>query len=57
MRRRGRDVILLGFEERSASIMENAQTAKAAIMHANAERDEGRCTVELRHEDVCFVLR
>ncbi|MFD3546013.1 esterase/lipase family protein [Streptomyces sp. NPDC058655] len=37
LRRRGRDVILLGFEERSASILDNAQAAEAAIMRAIAE--------------------
>ncbi|MEV7690246.1 hypothetical protein AB0O61_30605 [Streptomyces bungoensis] len=31
MRRRGRDVILLGFEERTASILDNAEAAMAAI--------------------------
>ncbi|MFF2959040.1 esterase/lipase family protein [Streptomyces sp. NPDC057963] len=38
LRRRGRDVILLGFEERSASILENAQAAEAVIMRAIAEQ-------------------
>ena len=38
LRRRGLDVILLGYTERSASILENARTAKAAIMQAIAER-------------------
>lgn len=38
LRRRGRDVILLGFEERSASILDNAQAAQAAIMRAVAEQ-------------------
>ncbi|MFE9367905.1 esterase/lipase family protein [Streptomyces sp. NPDC006978] len=38
LRRRGRDVILLGFEERSASILDNAQAAEAAIMRATAEQ-------------------
>ncbi|MGX9888836.1 esterase/lipase family protein [Streptomyces sp. NPDC002276] len=38
LRRRGRDVILLGYDERSASILENAQTAMAAIMRASAEQ-------------------
>ncbi|WP_343245701.1 hypothetical protein [Streptomyces sp. SID4985] len=38
LRNRGRDVILLGFEERTASILDNAQTAMAAIMRAVAER-------------------
>ncbi|MGW0332072.1 hypothetical protein ACWD0J_09415 [Streptomyces sp. NPDC003011] len=31
LHRRGRDVILLGFEERSASILDNARAAEAAI--------------------------
>ncbi|WP_282689200.1 MULTISPECIES: hypothetical protein [unclassified Streptomyces] len=38
LRRRGRDVILLGFEERSASILDNANAAEAAIMRATAEQ-------------------
>ena len=38
LRRRGRDAILLGFHERSASILENAKTAMAAIQRAIAER-------------------
>ncbi|MEV5201615.1 hypothetical protein [Streptomyces sp. NPDC053720] len=38
LRRRGRDVILLGFEERSASILDNAEAVMAAIMRANAEQ-------------------
>ncbi|MET4923033.1 hypothetical protein P3L51_11850 [Streptomyces sp. PSRA5] len=38
LRRRGRDVILLGFDERSASILDNAQAAEAAIMRAGAEQ-------------------
>lgn len=38
LRRRGRDVILIGFEERSASILENAETVEAAIMRAVAEQ-------------------
>ncbi|MFJ9244499.1 esterase/lipase family protein [Streptomyces sp. NPDC101776] len=38
LRRRGRDVILLGYDERSASILENAQTVIAAIHRAGAER-------------------
>ncbi|MEW2132731.1 hypothetical protein [Streptomyces sp. NPDC005435] len=46
LRRRGRDVILIGFEERTASILDNAQTATAAIMRAIAERLGGtRLTV------------
>ncbi|MGA4862233.1 lipase family protein [Streptomyces lavendulocolor] len=38
LRRRGRDVILLGFEERSASILDNARAAEAAIHRAAAEQ-------------------
>ncbi|MFJ1801495.1 esterase/lipase family protein [Streptomyces sp. NPDC088180] len=38
LRRRGRDVILLGFDERSASILENAETAMAAILRTSAEQ-------------------
>ncbi|SEB81790.1 triacylglycerol lipase [Streptomyces sp. TLI_105] len=38
LRRRGRDVILLGFDERSASILDNAQAAEAAIMRTIAEQ-------------------
>ncbi|MGW0884241.1 esterase/lipase family protein [Streptomyces sp. NPDC002671] len=38
LRRRGRDVILLGFEERAASILDNAETATAAIMRTIAEQ-------------------
>ncbi|MET7651653.1 MULTISPECIES: hypothetical protein [unclassified Streptomyces] len=38
LRRRGRDVILLGFEERSASILDNAQAAMAAIQRTIAEQ-------------------
>ncbi|MFI7086607.1 esterase/lipase family protein [Streptomyces anulatus] len=38
LRRRGRDVILLGFEERSASILDNAEAAVAAILRATAEQ-------------------
>ncbi|MEU5771627.1 hypothetical protein ABZ782_37590 [Streptomyces asoensis] len=38
LRRRGRDVILLGFDERSASILTNAETATAALMRASAEQ-------------------
>ncbi|MFC7306395.1 esterase/lipase family protein [Streptomyces monticola] len=38
LRARGRDVIILGFRERSASILENAEAAQAAIMRACAER-------------------
>ncbi|MER6917127.1 hypothetical protein ABT354_36265 [Streptomyces sp. NPDC000594] len=46
LRRRGRDVILLGFEERSASILANAEAAEATIMRAIAEQvDEARLVV------------
>ncbi|MER5199262.1 esterase/lipase family protein [Streptomyces sp. NPDC002755] len=38
LRRRGRDVILLGFEERTASIMDNAEAVIAAVMRTNAEQ-------------------
>ncbi|MFJ7194383.1 MULTISPECIES: esterase/lipase family protein [unclassified Streptomyces] len=38
LRRRGRDVILVGFEERSASILDNAEAVMAAIMRAGAEQ-------------------
>ncbi|MFF5637344.1 esterase/lipase family protein [Streptomyces sp. NPDC012825] len=38
LRRRGRDVVLIGFDERSASVLNNAQTATAAIFRAIAER-------------------
>ncbi|MFJ3793977.1 esterase/lipase family protein [Kitasatospora sp. NPDC090091] len=38
MRQRGRTVILLGFEERTASILANAQTAQAVIMRTIAEQ-------------------
>ncbi|MCE3029805.1 triacylglycerol lipase [Streptomyces sp. CMSTAAHL-2] len=38
LRRRGRDVILLGFNERTAAIQTNAQAATAAILRATAER-------------------
>jgi hypothetical protein len=38
LRERGKDVILLGFTERSASILDNGQAAIAAIMRATAER-------------------
>ncbi|MGA5558180.1 hypothetical protein [Streptomyces lavendulocolor] len=42
LRRRGRDVILLGFEERSASILDNARAAEAAIHRAAAEQQGDR---------------
>ncbi|MEU3315232.1 esterase/lipase family protein [Streptomyces sp. NPDC048387] len=38
LRRRGRDVILIGFEERSASVLDNAEAATAAIMRAIAQQ-------------------
>ncbi|MER5749816.1 hypothetical protein [Streptomyces sp. NPDC002088] len=38
LHRRGRDVILLGFEERTASIMDNAQAAEAVIMETIGRR-------------------
>ncbi|MEU9457099.1 hypothetical protein [Streptomyces sp. NPDC048277] len=38
MRRRGRTVILLGFDERSASILDNAEAAIACIMRTQAEQ-------------------
>lgn len=38
LRRRGRDVIIVGFAERSASIMDNAQVVIEAIFQANAQR-------------------
>lgn len=34
IRRRGRDVVLIGYHERSASILENAETAMAAVINA-----------------------
>ncbi|MCK9922739.1 alpha/beta hydrolase [Frankia sp. AgPm24] len=38
LRERGRDLILIGFDDRSASILNNAQVATAAIQRAVAER-------------------
>ncbi|MFF1694832.1 esterase/lipase family protein [Streptomyces sp. NPDC058257] len=38
LRNRGYDVILLGFDERSASILDNAKAAKSAIQEAIARR-------------------
>ncbi|MEV4398914.1 hypothetical protein [Nonomuraea sp. NPDC049607] len=38
LRRRGRDVVVIGFDDRGASILDNAQTATAAIHRAAAER-------------------
>ncbi|GAA3463427.1 lipase family alpha/beta hydrolase [Saccharothrix longispora] len=34
LRRRGRDVVLVGYHERSASILQNAETAMAAVIEA-----------------------
>lgn len=46
LRRRGRDVILVGFEERSASILDNAEAVVAAILRATAEQvGDARLTV------------
>ncbi|MEU8957314.1 hypothetical protein AB0C93_23765 [Streptomyces sp. NPDC048518] len=42
LRRRGYDVVLLGFDERSASILDNAQVARAAILEAIARRQGDR---------------
>ncbi|MFJ8885646.1 esterase/lipase family protein [Streptomyces sp. NPDC102402] len=38
LRRRGRDVILLGFDERSASILDNAEAVLAAVLRTSAEQ-------------------
>ncbi|MEU6815090.1 hypothetical protein [Streptomyces sp. NPDC046860] len=38
LRRRGRDVVLVGFDERSASLLDNAQTVTAAVHRTIAER-------------------
>ncbi|MFI8345972.1 esterase/lipase family protein [Streptomyces sp. NPDC085596] len=38
LRRRGRDVILVGFKERSASILDNARTVTAAVQRTIAEQ-------------------
>ncbi|GLX52490.1 hypothetical protein Shyhy01_54400 [Streptomyces hygroscopicus subsp. hygroscopicus] len=38
LRRRGRDVILLGYNERTAAIQTNARAATAAILRADAEK-------------------
>ncbi|MFD9124453.1 esterase/lipase family protein [Kitasatospora sp. NPDC059571] len=46
MRQQGRTVILLGFEERTASILENAQAVQAAVMRTIAEQlGDARLTV------------
>ncbi|MEV0316952.1 esterase/lipase family protein [Streptomyces sp. NPDC050658] len=39
LRARDRDVVILGFEERSASILDNAAVARAAILEALARRN------------------
>lgn len=39
LRARGRDVIILGFDERSASILDNAVAARSAILEAIARRN------------------
>ncbi|WJV47926.1 esterase/lipase family protein [Streptomyces flavofungini] len=41
LRRRGRDVVLIGYHERSASILDNAQATITAIQRAAAERAGG----------------
>ncbi|MDH2389671.1 hypothetical protein QCN29_12875 [Streptomyces sp. HNM0663] len=41
LRRRGRDVVIVGFHERSASILDNSRTAQAAILQAVEERSGG----------------
>ncbi|MCX4471759.1 alpha/beta hydrolase [Micromonospora sp. NBC_01655] len=38
LRDSGRDVVLLGFQERSASILDNAEAATAAVLRAVAQR-------------------
>ncbi|MFF3713954.1 esterase/lipase family protein [Streptomyces phaeochromogenes] len=38
LRRRGRDVILLGFDERHASVLDNAEAAMAAILRTIGEQ-------------------
>ncbi|HEX4812302.1 MAG TPA: hypothetical protein VFV66_06065 [Nonomuraea sp.] len=38
LRRRGRDVVVIGYDDRGASILDNAQTATAAIHRAVDER-------------------
>ncbi|MBD0694740.1 esterase/lipase family protein [Streptomyces sp. CBMA123] len=39
IRRRGRDVVLIGYHERSAPILQNAETVVAAVTEANNRRD------------------
>ncbi|KUL35110.1 hypothetical protein ADL22_28455 [Streptomyces sp. NRRL F-4489] len=41
LRRRGRDVVLVGYDERSASILDNATVATAAVLEAIARRVGG----------------
>lgn len=61
MRRRGRDVILSGFEERGVSILDNARAAEAAVMRAGGAQPGdaplvvGGSQTDLRHEEVCLV--
>ncbi|TGN77765.1 hypothetical protein E5083_11120 [Streptomyces bauhiniae] len=38
LRRRGRDVILVGFDERSASVLDNARTVTEAVLRTIAQR-------------------
>lgn len=38
LRRRGRDVVLLGFDERSDSVLDNAEATMAAILRTSAEQ-------------------
>jgi hypothetical protein len=38
LRRRGYDVVLVGFEERTASVLDNAQTVSDAVMRVRAEQ-------------------
>ncbi|MGW2209060.1 esterase/lipase family protein [Streptomyces sp. NPDC001781] len=46
LRRRGRDVILVGFDERSASVLDNARTVTEAVMRTLAEQlGDARLTV------------
>ncbi|MFG2501706.1 esterase/lipase family protein [Streptomyces sp. NPDC048441] len=41
LRQRGRDVVLLGFDERSASILDNAKVVRSAVLEALARRTGG----------------
>jgi hypothetical protein len=46
LRQQGRTVILLGFQERTASVLDNAEAAKEAILQTVAERvDDSRLAV------------